>query len=186
MFNFSSPSCRQIFVCIAALALSASSCRAQATANLNVTMNVQSTISLTFQNLTGAPKPGACALTNAGTNNVGLDLGTAFFIFTTSPCATFTFIPGGFQESSQFAVQVNKTNSSSANYRLQASLSTPPPANVKWLINSDVLGTTPVALTGQAANAYGAQVTQTLAVQVGFFVPAQTLQETITFVATAN
>jgi hypothetical protein len=36
------------------------------------------------------------------------------------------------------------------------------------------------------ADSYGQTVTKTLQVQVGLFAPAQTLQETITFLATAN
>ncbi|HZS28634.1 MAG TPA: hypothetical protein VFB76_15510, partial [Candidatus Angelobacter sp.] len=68
---------------------------------------------------------------------------------------------------------------------LQAEISTPPPANVAWLVNNVTLNST--AFTNlDAADNYGAIVTKTLQVQVRNSVPAQTLLETITFLATAN
>ncbi|HEY7402471.1 MAG TPA: hypothetical protein VIB39_03040 [Candidatus Angelobacter sp.] len=154
---------------------------------LTITMNVQSSISLVFQNNPNVGNPGFCPLTNAGTNNVGLDLGTASFPGSShsSTCVNYQHLTGAVYEvSSAFDVVVNKANSSSPNYRLQAEISTPPPANVSWLIDNVTLSTTFTNL--DAADNYGATITKTLQVRVKNTVPAQILLETITFLATAN
>jgi hypothetical protein len=157
-----------------------------ASAQLSVNLTVQSSISLVFQNNPSAGSVGFCPLTNAGTNNVGLDLGTASFTNGASlACVSWSRIgPATYQVASAFDVVVSKANSSSPNYQLAASLSSAPPANVAWLINNTTLGT--AFTTFQTTNAYATRVTETLKVQVKNNVPAQTLQETITFLATAN
>src|SRR5215472_7560435 len=154
---------------------------------LTVTLNVQSSISLIFQTNPTSPAAGFCALTNSGTNNVGLDLGTAAFPGSSYVgCGSYSHIGGAmYQVTSAFDVVVSKANTSSANYALAAQLSTAPPANVTWLVNNTALtstGLTPL----DAADNYGTPVTKTLQVQVKNTVPAQTLMETITFMATAN
>lgn len=155
---------------------------------LTITMTVQSSISLVFQNNPNVGTTGFCPLTNAGTNNVGLDLGTAAFpgSFHTSTCVNYQHLTAAFyQVSSAFDVVVSKANSSSPNYRLAAEISSPPPAGVVWLVNNVTLSNT--AFTAlDASDAYSAPVTKTLQVQVKNNVPAQVLQETITFLATAN
>jgi hypothetical protein len=87
--------------------------------------------------------------------------------------------------SSGFDVVVTKANSTSANYQLAASLATAPPANVFWTINTFTVLTTTFT-TFQNTNNYGQRVTETLGVIVNQNVPAQTLFETINFLATAN
>jgi hypothetical protein len=155
---------------------------------LTITMNVQSSISLIFQNNPSVGTPGFCPLTNSGTNNVGLDFGTAQFPGSvhSSACVNYAHIPGAiYQVSSAFDVVVTKANTSSPNYRLAAQISTPPPANVTWLVNNVTLttaGFTPL----DAADNYSAPITKTLQVQVKNTVPAQVLLETVTFLATAN
>lgn len=157
-------------------------------AQLTVTMTVQSSISLVFQNNPSVGTNGFCPLTNSGTNNVGLDLGTASFTGGDNlACVNFTkpVGPATYQVSSAFDVVVTKANSSSPNYRLAAEISTAPPANVTWLINNIALtntGFTPL----DASDNYATAITKTLQVQVKNNVPAQTLAETITFLATAN
>ncbi|HZS26780.1 MAG TPA: hypothetical protein VFB76_06090, partial [Candidatus Angelobacter sp.] len=87
---------------------------------LTITMSVQSSISLVFKDNANVGNPGFCPLTNAGTNNVGLDLGIASHAgnFHSSTCVNYQHISGGSYEiSSAFDVVVNKTNSSSPNYR---------------------------------------------------------------------
>src|SRR5262249_44763036 len=132
---------------LSALAFFLCSCNAQAqtsSGQLTITMNVQSSISLVFQNNANVGNPGFCPLTNAGTNNVGLDLGTASFpgSFHTSTCVNYQHIGSAMYEvSSAFDVVVTKSNSSSPNYRLQAEISTTPPVNVTWLINNLTLNT---------------------------------------------
>jgi hypothetical protein len=171
------------------LCLLASSAAAQSsTGQLTITMNVQSSITLVFQNNPSVGTTGFCPLTNAGTNNVGLDLGTAAFPgnFHTSACVNYTHLTAAdYQVSSAFDVVVTKANSSSPNYRLAAQISTPPPANVKWLLNNVTLTNTGFTAL-DAADAFGARITKTLQVQVKNTVAAQVLQETITFLATAN
>lgn len=155
---------------------------------LTITLNVQSSISLIFQNNPSVGTPGFCPLTNSGTNNVGLDLGTAQFPGSvhSSACVNYTHLTGAvYQVSSAFDVIVTKANTSSPNYRMAAEISTPPPANVTWLINNITLSNT--SFTQLDANdTYGAAITKTLQVQVKNTVPAQVLLETITFLATAN
>ena len=171
------------------LSLLASSAVAQTSSGqLTITMNVQSSITLVFQNNPSVGTTGFCPLTNAGTNNVGLDFGTAAFpgSFHTSACVNYTHLTGAVYEvSSAFDVVVTKANSSSPNYRLAAQISTPPPANVSWLVNNVTL-TTAGFTALDAADNYATPITKTLQVQVKNTVAAQTLLETITFLATAN
>src|SRR5436305_1230 len=157
-------------------------------AQLTVNLTVQSSISLIFQNNPAVGSNGFCPLTNAGTNNVGLDLGTASFPGGSDSlaCVAYAHIGGAiYQVSSAFDVVVSKANSSSPNYRLAAEISTAPPANVTWLVNNIAL--TNAAFTQlDASDNYGTAITKTLQVQVKNTVPAQVLAETITFLATAN
>ena len=158
-----------------------------ASAQLTITMSVQSSISLIFQNNPAVGTTGFCPLTNAGTNNVGLDLGTASFPSQNDSLACVAYAHIGsatYQVSSSFDVVVTKSNSSSPNYRLAAEISAPPPANVVWLVNNVTLTNTGFTQLDASDN-YGT-VTKTLQVQVKNNVPAQILQETITFLATAN
>lgn len=168
--------------------LAASAGAQTSSGQLSITMNVQSSITLVFQNNPAVGTPGFCPLTNAGTNNVGLDLGTASFPgnFHTSTCVNYTHLPGAlYQVSSAFDVVVSKANSSSANYRLAAQISTPPPASVTWMLNNVTLTNTAFTTLDTTDN-YSAPITKTLQVQVKNNVAAQTLLETITFLATAN
>ena len=169
------------------LLLSSSQASAQASsAQLSVSLSVQSSISLVFQDNPSAGSPGFCPLTNSGTNNVGLSLGLASFTGgATSSCVNYSHIGSAtYEVNTDFDVVVSKANSSSPNYRLAASLSSAPPANVTWLINNTTLST--VLVTFQTTNAYSTPATETLRVQVKNSVPAQLLQETITVLATAN
>src|SRR5215470_9062733 len=177
-----------LLACCLAFPIAARCQAASATAQLTITMSVQSSISLIFQNNAAVGTNGFCPLSNAGTNNVGLDLGTASFpgSFHTSTCVDYQHLTAAFyQVSSAFDVVVNKANSSSPNYRLAAQISAAPPANVTWLINNIAL--TNSAFTQlDATDNYATPITKTLQVQVKNPVPAQVLQETITFLATAN
>ncbi len=158
------------------------------TAQLTINMTVQSSINLIFQNNPSVGTNGFCPLTNSGTNNVGLDLGTASFSGGSDSlaCVAYAHVGGAtYQVSSAFDVVVTKANSSSPNYRLAAEISTAPPANVTWLVNNITL--TNAAFTQlDASDNYSQAITKTLQVQVKNTVPAQVLQETITFLATAN
>src|SRR5258708_35265831 len=111
------------------LCLLVSSAAAQpSSGQLTITMSVQSLITLIFQNNPSVGTTGFCPLTNAGTNNVGLDMGTAAFpgSFHTSTCVNYQHITAAFYEvSSAFDVVVSQANSSSPNYRLAAQNSQP-------------------------------------------------------------
>jgi len=187
--NFNFGGTRMMLVLGGLLCLLASSAGAQTSSGqLTITMNVQSSISLIFQNNPAVGSTGFCPLTNAGTNNVGLDFGTASFPgnFHTSACVNYQHLTAAVYEvSSAFDVVVSKANSSSPNYRLAAEISTVPPANVTWLINNVTLTTTAFTTLDVADN-FGAPITKTLQVQVKNTVPAQVLLETVTFLATAN
>ncbi len=158
----------------------------QTSGSLSVTATVQSSISLIFMDNANVGSAGFCPLTGAGTNNAVLDLGTAQAVVGDSlPCVTYVWNAGGgaYDVSSAFDVLVTKANTPSANYRLAISLSAAPPANVNWIMNA--LTMTTAAQTLQASNTYG-RTTETLHVKVKNSVPAQTLNETIFFAATAN
>jgi hypothetical protein len=157
-------------------------------AQLTITMTVQSSISLIFRNNPSVGANGFCPLSNSGTNNVGLDLGTASFPSGSDSlaCVAYAHLGGAvYQVSSAFDVVVAKANTSSPNYRLAAEISTAPPANVTWLVNNVTLTNTAFTQL-DAADSYGAAITKALRVQVKNSVPAQVLTETITFLATAN
>lgn len=162
-------------------------CAQTASAQLNITLSVQSSITLVFNNNPSVGTPGFCALSNAGTSNVGLDLGSAAFPGNTNvTCGNYTHLTASFyQVSSAFDVLVTKSNSSSPNYRLAAQISNAPPQGVIWLIDNITLSNTALTTLNTASN-YGQPLTKTLQVQVRNNVPAQILQETITFLATAN
>jgi hypothetical protein len=173
-----------VFLATTPLAASAQTGSAQ----LSISLTVQSSITLVFNNNPNVGQVGFCPLTNAGTNNVGLDLGAASFPGNTfnSTCAAYTHLNASFyQVSSAFDVLVSKSNSSSPSYRMAAEISTPPPAGVIWLINNITLNSTGFTNL-DAADTYAQPVTKTLQVQVKNNVPSQILQETITFLATAN
>src|SRR6476659_8235722 len=83
------------------LCLLASSASAQTSSGqLTITMSVQSSITLVFQNNPSVGTTGFCPLTNAGTNNVGLDLGIAAFpgSFHTSTCVNYQHLTAAFYE----------------------------------------------------------------------------------------
>lgn len=168
------------------LALATAGMAQQRNASLTVTATVQNSISLVFMNNPSVGSTGFCPLTNAGTNNATLDLGSAQAVTGDSlPCVAYVWNAGGgtYDVSSAFDVLVTKANTPSTNYRLAVSISAAPPANVSWIMNALTMTTAPQTL--QAANAYGL-TTETLHVKVKNSVPAQVLTETIFFTATAN
>ena len=98
------------------------------TAKLTVTGRVPGSIGLVFNNSAAVGTNGFCPLTNAGTNNVGLDMGTASYTTGDSlACVSYLRGFGFYLVSSGFDVVVTKANTTSPNYQLAASLSTAPP-----------------------------------------------------------
>jgi hypothetical protein len=154
-------------------------------AQLTINLSVQSSISLIFNNNPAVGTNGFCPLTNAGTNNVGLDFGSASYTTgDTLSCIQFFQFFGFYIVSSSFDVLVTKANTASPNYQLAAMLSTTPPGGVFWAVGFTPLTTAFTTLSN--TNNYGQPLTQTLSVVVNQTLPAQTLFETITFRATAN
>lgn len=154
-------------------------------AQLAISMKVQSSITLVFNNNPSVGSQGFCPLGNAGTNAASLDLGNASYNGGDSlNCILFFQLGNFYVVSSAFDVLVTKSNTSSNSYQLAAEISSVPPANVQWFMNLTALTTAFTTL--QNGNNYGQPVTQTLSVLVRNDVPAQNLQETITFLATAN
>lgn len=188
-WNFSPGAIDIILVVVVSLVGAPLSASAQtASAQLSISLTVQSSITLVFNNNPNVGQVGFCPLTNAGTNNVGLDFGAASFPGGTfnSTCAAYTHLTASFyQVSSAFDVLVSKSNSSSPSYRLAAQISTAPPAGVIWLINNVTLSNTAFTTLDTTDN-YAQPVTKTLQIRVRNNVPSQVLQETITFLATAN
>jgi hypothetical protein len=183
--NYKIGQAQRAALAIVVLLLLASAAQAQNTGKLTVTARVQGSIGLVFNNNPSVGQNGFCPLTNAGTNNVGLDMGIASFTTgDTQSCVNFNRFFGFYFVQSGFDVLVTKANSTSANYQLAASITTAPPANVFWFMNLTGLNTTFTTL--QNNNNYGTPATQTLGVLVGQNVPPQTLFETINFLATAN
>lgn len=152
---------------------------------LSVTGLLSPSISLVFQNNASVGSSGFCPLSNSGTSSVGLDLGSAS-THTADPlaCIQYSSVANTYTVSTAFDVVVSKTNSGSASYHLAVQLSTVPPGGVNWSINGTNLST--ALTTVETTNPYSQAVTQTLAVKVTNSVKAQTLFETITFMATAN
>lgn len=164
---------------------------AQNQAQLTVKMNVQSSIQLVFQNTQQVGQPSNCALINANTSNVGLDLGARYLYYrNSSSCAGSPYVDQNtYAAESYFYVYVTAANTTSTSYSLAAEISTPPPTGVTWLINNQN------SLTPLNSNGYTTIATRlnynwtfdiALRVQVSNTVPDQALQETVTFQATAN
>lgn len=177
---------RSVFAVLLLAIVATITAGAQVTGSVAVSAKVQNSISLVFMNNVNVGSAGFCPLTNAGTNNAFLDLGSAQANQGDSlACVAYVWNAGGgfYDVSSAFDVLVTKSNTTSANYRLAVSMSAAPPANVSWIMNALTLTTAPQTL--QAANNYG-RTTETLHVRVKNSVPAQVLAETISFTATAN
>jgi hypothetical protein len=155
------------------------------TAQLLFHGNLMSSMTLVFQNNPAAGATGYCPLTNSGSNFVFLNLGSASYVTPDSlTCVQYAISGNTYLVSSAFDVVVQITNSSSPSYQLAAEISANPPGGINWMVNGTNLST--AYTTIQAANPYTAAVTQTLTVSVKKNAAAQTLSESINFLATAN
>ena len=153
------------------------------TAQLLFHGNLMSSMTLVFQNNPAAGATGFCSLTSLGANFVFLNLGSASFVTPDSlACVQYSKTGNAYAVSSAFDVLVTITNSTSPSYQLAAEISTASPTGVTWLVNGATLST--AYTTIQTANPYAHPVTQTLAVNVKNSVAAQTLFESVNFLAT--
>jgi len=155
------------------------------TAQLLFHANLTSSVTLVFQNNPNAGSTGYCALINSGANFVGLNLGNASQVVPDDQaCVRYLSGSSSYTVSSAFDVVVTITNSRSPSYSLAAQISTASPSGVTWTLNGTGLSTS--FKTIQTANPYVSPITQTLGVNVQRAVAAQTLFESVNFLATAN
>jgi len=155
------------------------------TAQLLFHANLTSSVTLVFQNNPAAGSKGFCSLVNSGSTFVILNLGSASQVTPDNQaCVGYLAGANSYSVSSAFDVVVTVTNSSSRTYSLAAQISAVPPAGVTWSLNGTGLSTS--MKTFQTFNTYASPVTETLGVNVQRSVAAQTMFESVNFLATAN
>ncbi len=169
-----------LFLCVFALGLALP--LAAETATLTVTATVASSLSVTLNT-------GNSTLSGSGTDTATLNAGTlqryggssSFNGFTRSTGAgTYTYSSPG-----AFSVQVDKANSSSANYSLTAALGSSAATGTVWTLSGNTLSTGTTALT--TTGTYGAPLPLDLSIQVSNTATAAgSIGNTISFTATAN
>lgn len=160
-------------------------------ASLAISMQIQPSISLVFQNNRNVGQNGYCPLSNAGTSTVGLDLGIGGWPGNdSSGCVgVANYYLLWYYVYSGFDVVVTKANSTSASYNLQAALGSPAPAGFTFYLNNvggTALTNTIQPISGQTTEPYATRVTETLYIMVPLTTAAQTVTQSIQFVATAN
>jgi len=166
----------------AALMMISSAAVAQtANGTLTVTATVQGSIQLQFNS-----DASGVALTGSGTNAATLAFGNiSAFGALGSPNIVRTVNATSFTVSSAVDVQVNKTNSASANYSLTAQLASAPAPNSFTVGGVAVSNTAAAPIT--ATGAYGGTGTNfPVAINVLFTTPAGAISNTINYTATAN
>ena len=151
-----------------------------ASGTLAVTATVQSSISMMFNS-----NAGGVALGNAGTNAATLNFGNISAYGALSAGVSRVVGGANFTVSTPFNVEVEKSNSSSANYSLTAQLASPDASNTWGLSGTAVSNAVASPLT--AAGAYGSPGTAyTLQLTVPLASAAGAISNTINFAATAN
>jgi hypothetical protein len=169
------------FTCLFLLPSIASAQGQTSSGTLTVTATVQSSISLTF--ITDA---NGVALTGSGTNVATLNFGSVSQFTSPPPKVTETIGATSFTVSTPFDVSVIKSNLTSANYALTAEVQTADAVNT-WMIDTFPLTTVPAAATSlTVTGVYGASVLHTLFLTIPFNAGAETISNSINFVATAN
>jgi len=168
----------------AALMMISSAAVAQTTATgtLTVTATVNGSISLVFN----SDAAGVALASGAGTNAATLAFGNVSAFGAVAAGVTRTVVAGtSFTVSTPVDVLVNKANSASANYKLDAQLGSAPGANT-WQVAGNTLSST-AAANITATGAYGSNAPEAIAITVPFGTPSGTLiSNTINFTATAN
>ena len=161
-------------LCLPSVALAQSD-----TGTLTVTATVESSIALTFENASGG-----VTLSGATTDTATMAFGnvSAYGTITTAG-VTRTAGATNFTVSSPFAVKVVLANGSSADYTLQAALTSADTTNT-WEVNSTTLTTTDQTLG--SSYAYGSALPHTLSLTVPFSATASSVSNVVTFTATPN
>jgi hypothetical protein len=151
-----------------------------ASGTLAVTATLQSSISMVFNS-----NAGGVTLGGAGTNAATLNFGNISAYGTLAANVSRTVGASSFTVSTPFNVEVDKANSSSANYSLTAQLASADAVNT-WALNGTGItnaSATAVATTGTYG---GTGTAYTLALTVPTSNTAASISNTIDFVATAN
>ena len=146
---------------------------------LAVSATVQSSISMVFAS-NGAGVP----LTGAGTNAATLAFGNIGASGALSAGVSRVVGATTFTVSSPFNVQVDKSNSSSANYSLTAQLASADAVNT-WALGATTV-TNGAAASIAATGSYASSTPYTLNLTVPMAASAGAISNTINFVATAN
>lgn len=168
-----------LFVALALAMPILSAAQTTASGTLAVNATVQSSISMVFNS-----DASGVALGNAGTNAATLNFGNISAYGALAANVARSVGGSSFTVSTPFDVQVNKSNSASANYSLTAQLNTADAVNGWALGGSAVTSGSATTLTNTGS--YGANSAYTLALTVPFASGAAAISNTINFVATAN
>jgi hypothetical protein len=167
----------------AALMMISSAAVAQTTASgtLNVTATVNGSIQLIFIS-DGA----GVQLSGSGTSTATLAFGNVSAFGALGANISRTVVAGtSFTVSTPVDVQVNKTNTASANYTLTAQLGAADAVNT-WQVSGTTV-TSASAATITATGTYGSQTAETIAITVPNATPSGTLiSNSIKYLATAN
>jgi hypothetical protein len=167
----------------AALMMISSAAVAQTTANgtLTVTATVQGSIQLLFiSDASGVP------LSGSGTSTATLAFGNVSAFGPLAANINRSVVPGtSFTVSTPVDVQVNKTNSASANYTLTAQLGATDAVNTWQVAGNTVTSGPAVTITGTGT--YGTAASEAIAITVPNATASGTLiSNSIKYLATAN
>ena len=168
-----------VLIAVAALALPMLSAAQTASGTLTVNATVQSSISMVFNS-----DAAGVALGSAGTNAATLNFGTISAYGALSAGVGRVVGATTFTVSSPFDVQVDKSNSASANYTLTAQLNAADATNT-WAVGGNTI-TNGSATTLTSTGAYGSSAAYTLALTVPLASSAGAISNVVNFVATAN
>jgi len=168
-------------IAAAMMTLFASFASAQtATGTLTVTATVQGSINLVFNS-----DAAGVALTGSGTNNATLAFGNVSAFGAVNAGVVRSVAANSFTVSSAVDVNVSKTNSASANYKLTAQLGSADAVN-SWQVGGvTVTNASPATIT--ATGTYASNSNFPVAITVLFTTASGTLiSNTINYTATAN
>jgi hypothetical protein len=160
---------------------SAAVAQTTASGTLNVTATVNGSIQLVF-----ISDGSGVSLTGSGTSTATLAFGNVSAFGALAANITRTVVAGtSFTVSTPVDVQVNKTNSASANYTLTAQLGAADAVNT-WQVSGNTV-TNASAVTITATGAYGSPTSETIGITVPNATTSGTLiSNSIKYVATAN
>jgi len=181
-----SPSQRTcLYVAIALMETMTGRAQNTATSSLIVSMDVVSSISLEFVNVSGAGTQGTCSISGANTNAASVNFGIASLSGDNQSCVSFAANGStSYTLSNNIYLFVTQSNIASGSYTLTASLPSSPPTGVTWVINSATLSTASTTISN--GGNYGNNFGMYMQVTVQHTVASGNLSQTINLQATAN